>query len=96
MTTTFRTTAEEIAYALGEPPDRVEWALAYVYDDGEVRYIDMFDEDEARTRAQAEALQLLVDGPVGHSGAVRAFAAYQEVRMLPDDTQIINPWTEGK
>ena len=72
MATTFRTTAEAIAYALGEPPDRVEWALAYVYDDGEIRYIDMCDEEEAHTRASAEMLRLLVDGPVGHSGAVRA------------------------
>lgn len=103
MTTTFRTTAEAIAYALGEPPQRVDWALAIVYDDGEIRYIDTLDEDEARERAAAKSLQLFVDGPVGHSGAVRAFAAFQEVRMLPDGTQIIGPWmpadqffTEGK
>lgn len=96
MTATFRTTAEAITYALGEPPQRVDWALAIVYDDGEVRYIDTLDEDEARTQAAAESLHLLVDGPVGHSGAVRAFPAFQEVRVLPDGTQIISPWTEGK
>jgi hypothetical protein len=102
--TKFRATADAIAYALGEPPQRVEWAFALVYvdtDGTEVRYFDADDEADARRVAEATNLKALERGrPGGGSVPDRAYPAYREHRELPDGTQIIGPWTptdqEGK
>lgn len=92
--TDFQTTAQAIAYALGEPPDRVDWATAWVYDDGEVRYRDRDDEREARDDAAVTNVEAVVRKPSG-AFPVRGFAAFRETRVLADGTQIINPWREA-
>lgn len=99
--TSFAATAEAIAYALGEPPDRTDWAVAYVYDDGEVRYRELDDEQEARAEAERSTLAGLTR-PVSGASAVRAYVAFRQTRVLLDGTQIVSPWldaarvTEGK
>jgi hypothetical protein len=95
MTATFRTTADAIAYALGEPPERVDWAIGYVWADGETTFCGMRDETEARRDADDINLgsaAITLSGRTDRSHPVRGFAAYREHRSLPDGTQIIGPW----
>lgn len=88
---TFAATAEAIAYALGEPPDRTDWAVALIYDDGETRIQPADDETEARSRAEVATLEASTRKTSG-TLPVAAYATFQEVRVLPDGTQIISPW----
>ncbi|MDG4792054.1 hypothetical protein O7626_40270 [Micromonospora sp. WMMD1102] len=95
MTATFRAAADAIAYALGEPPQRTDWAIAYVAADGETTFVPAVDEAEARRDADDINLgsaSLALSGRTDRSHPVRAYAAFQEVRVLPDGTQIIGPW----
>lgn len=97
MTTTFHDVAQAIAYALGEPPDRVDWAEALVYGDGEIRYLDTLDETDARDRAQVSNLEAITsDRAPGETDVVRAFPVYQEMRVLADGMQIISPWLNAE
>jgi len=58
----------------------IGWAVAYVYDDGEIRYRHVDDEEEARAEASEVQLRNIVDGP-STSGAlpVTAYPAYREL-----------------
>ena len=97
--TTFRSTADAIAYTLGEPPQQVEWAIGYQWPDGLITHAETRNEAEARRDAEdiniGAASNMLRDRPDPHH-PVRSWAAYRETRMLPDGTQIISPWTEAK
>lgn len=98
-TATFQTTAQAIAYALGEPPQAVDWAIGYLWPDGETTYCDARGERDARREAEdinfgAASHSLRPNADPSHP--VRAWAAYRETRVLSDGMQIISPWTEAK
>lgn len=94
--TNFEDTAKAITYLLGEPPTRVDWAVACVYaDPEEIRYRECDDETEARSDADGVTLDAILRGHDGGSMPVRAFPAYREVREMPDGTQIISPWRDA-
>ncbi|MGA3524132.1 hypothetical protein [Melissospora conviva] len=77
-------------HALIPEPARTEWAEALTYTDGEVRYLDRVDEEDARDCAALT--NQAVSGGVSWSDVARAYPVFREVRVLVDGTQIIGPW----
>ncbi|QKW15417.1 hypothetical protein [Verrucosispora sp. NA02020] len=73
-------------------PARTEWAEAVTYGDGETRYLEEMDEEDARKHAAHTNAHEARGSKAGETGVFRAAAVFREVRMLVDGTQIIGPW----
>ncbi|MFB6392672.1 hypothetical protein [Polymorphospora lycopeni] len=96
--TDFRTQADAIAYALGEPATHTEWAVAYHWPNHPTTHSPTVDRQAAA--AEAEDLNLAVatvmlSGRLDPTYPTRTAVAYRETRVLPDGTQIISPWKEN-
>ncbi|MCG5464266.1 hypothetical protein MED01_002432 [Micromonospora sp. MED01] len=90
-------------HALIAEPSRIEWANAITYGDGEVRYFDELDEEDARKHAAHDNRHRAKGREAGETDIAHATAVFREVRVLVDGTQIIGPWmapadqfTEGR
>ncbi|MEV1013820.1 hypothetical protein AB0I89_24005 [Micromonospora sp. NPDC049801] len=79
-------------HALIAEPARVDWAEAITYGDGETRYFNELDEEDARKQAARDNRHRAKGRDAGETDIAHAAAVFREVRMLVNGTQIIGPW----
>jgi hypothetical protein len=75
--------------AISEPA-RVDWAVQVTYDDGEIRYRESLDEEDARGDAHASNTRRIVYGP--QNDVSNTAPVFREVWSLVDNTQVTGPW----
>ncbi|MFD6565435.1 hypothetical protein [Micromonospora profundi] len=78
-------------HALITETARVDWAEAVTYGDGETRYFEEMDEEDARKHAARDNAHRALGAEAGETDIAHAAAVFREVRMLVDGTQIIGP-----